>query len=291
MKPRTLSAIVFLNLLFCSLRGFSVVQGVEIQDKNINPLRPSPYVSLSFEIKGLIADPCSATYLGDGKILTAAHCFLLNEYEKTDPAICVQDYANSQKICIHNTDYEVYFPPVVEPGYKAPTRKTHSVIRIPRPDLAVMVLKESLRAQLAIFEVVHLFSSTASIIDFNQQILKLIGQGCTDYIVPPGEMPKGVGVFRAADVVLNPTDSVLELNSIWTDKKANGGVCWGDSGGALMMLANESPSKLSQIAVVSAMKTKYDPATGKPNLVTSVYTRLDQPGVQDWLRNKILVLP
>ncbi|HEY8270675.1 MAG TPA: trypsin-like serine protease [Pseudobdellovibrionaceae bacterium] len=288
MKKRILIPLFFFNLFFYSISGFAVVQGVElIENENL----PSPFVSLNFGLKGLAPDPCSATYLGNGKILTAAHCFLLNEYAKIDPEICIQDYTNLQKLCVHKADYEVYFPPLEEQGYKAPTRKTHSVIRLPKPDLAVIVLKEGLRSKLPNLEVVHLISPSALSLELNQKKFKLVGQGCADYIIPPGEIPKGVGVFRMADVLLNPLDSTLELNSIWTDRQGNGGVCWGDSGGALMLVAEESPLKLTQIAVVSAMKTKYDPATGKPHLVTSIYTRLDRQEIQNWLQNTILVLP
>ncbi|MGZ3797102.1 MAG: trypsin-like serine protease [Pseudobdellovibrionaceae bacterium] len=287
MKSRWIISSIFFNLLFWSFSGFAVVQGIEIPTSE-NSL--SPHVSLSFEIKGLLPEPCSATYLGNGKILTAAHCFLLNEYQKTDPQICIQDSVKMQKFCIHSTDYDVYFPPLREEGSKAFTRKTHLVIRLPKPDLAVMVIKEPLRAKLPPFASIPLASLTEAEKGPSSQF-KLVGQGCTDYIIPPGELPKGVGVFRSADVILNTVDSDFELTSLWSDKKPNGGVCWGDSGGALMMATPAAPLGWSQIAVVSAMKTKYDPATGKPNLVTSVYTRLDSQEVQDWIQNKILVLP
>lgn len=287
MKKEILISLAI--LFFSPLQGFAVVQGVEFPETETHA---SPYVSLDFSIKGLIFDPCSATYLGKGKILTAAHCFLLNEYEVTDPEICIQDAAHQQrKLCIHKADYEVYFPPVSVEGYKAPTRKTHKVIRIPKPDIAVIVLKESLRPQLPKFAVIPLQQEMLSPTDLNEKKFEVIGQGCTNYIIPPGEMPKGVRVFRSAEVLLTPVDSALEVNSIWMDSKPNGGVCWGDSGGALMMRTQESPRLSVQVGVVSAMKTKFDRTTGKPNLVTSVYTRLDQPEVQNWLRNNILVLP
>jgi hypothetical protein len=41
--------------------------------------------------------------------------------------------------------------------------------------------------------------------------------------------------------------------------------------------------QVTQAGVISAMKTKHDPKTGRPAVVTSFYGRLDNVVVQKWL--------
>lgn len=282
---------IFLICLLCFNFGklplaHAIIKGTEIYDLNSKSPQQSAYVALSFSLKGLPADPCSGTYLGKGKILTAAHCFLINEFPTEDPEICIEDFIKTQKLCIHKSDYAVFFPPVLEQGGKAPTRKYRTVIRIPKPDLAIIVINENLRSQMPSFKEIDIIQSGAVVFDLSLQKFKIIGQGCTDYIVPVLEAPKGMGVFRSGEVVLDPlTVTELEYQSIWNPDNGNAGACWGDSGGALVSMGLEN--KETQIGVISSMKTKHNHQTGLPNLVTSSYSRMDHPKVQEWLKTVI----
>jgi hypothetical protein len=271
-----LKFLLTLSTILLAVPSFAIVNGKEFSYSDLS--KPLPYVGLKFDLKGLPSEMCTATYLGNGKFLTAAHCFLLNEYDTQDLKITIENASGEIKINLLKEDYFLSFAPVIEWGGKAPTRKTHAVIRIPKPDMAIMTVNENIASQLPPLATVKIDFSQSYF--SNSQKYKIVGQGCTNYI-SFGETMIGQGVFRIAPVLLENTNSEVEVTSIWNPINLNGGVCWGDSGGALLLETREA---LVQVGVVSSMKTKHDPATGKPALVTSRYGRLDNSTVKAWLK-------
>ncbi len=268
--------LILFNLLYTRTAS-AIVNGIDIQNNE-----KSFYVGLDFKIKGPSpVDPCSGTYLGKGKLLTAAHCFLLNEYATEDLTICIYDIQKTNKLCVNKNDFEVSFPPVLEWGGKAPTRKTRTVVRIPKPDLAILKLKTELVSKLEFLIPVKLSTPRLSSPSENDPEAStfIVGQGCTNY-ASLGEEVLGMGAFRTGITILAATPSEVEWTSLWSPESPNGGVCWGDSGGALM---ESRFGQVTQAGVISAMKTKHDPKTGRPAVVTSFYGRLDNVVVQKWL--------
>ena len=263
--------ILYFSILFAIQDAGAIINGTEIQSHD-----PSPFVGMEFQVSGTYgSDLCSGTYLGNGKIITAAHCFLLNEYPAEKIQICFTDLSKKLNLCLPDSTFAVSFPPVIEWGGKAPTRKSHKVIQIPRPDMALLQINPT---EISKFE----FLKPANIWNGIQPLEKttIVGQGCTNY-ASFGEAMIGQGTFRSGDVILSSQLETTEWSSVWTVDSKNSGVCWGDSGGALLGFAN-GESYLS--GIISGMRTKHDPTTGAPAIVTSRYGRLDHPEIQKWLK-------
>jgi hypothetical protein len=283
-------------------------------------LEANAFVAITLKLKGLPDVPCSGTYIGNGQILTAAHCLLMNDYPEVRPEICLQtasasagtasfesvesvnmvtketiqpnisgnDDASSAQNCFVDHDYEVLFPPKVEDGPKAPTRKLRKVISIPKPDMAVIRIKPELTGKLIGFATIPMVTDATEIFaDSNWQV-QVVGQGCTAFTEPGDSDPTpGIGVFRYSKIQLNQElTSPLEYFAIWTKDNQNAGLCWGDSGGSLIAI-NKQSQKIVQLAVNSSTKRTYSRATGYTASVKNMFSRVDQESTSNWLKQII----
>lgn len=270
--------------------ALGVVNGVSF-DNSRTPfpaLATSSLVSLSLKIDGLPPIPCSGTYVGRGQILTASHCFLMNDYPEYKPEICVSGL-NAKENCFSSQDYDVLFPPMVEEGPKAPTRKLRKVIKIPKPDLVLVQFHAENLSKFSAFQILSLVQNADTIFTQpeNWQIL-VLGQGCTAYTEPGASDPTpGIGTYRFAPVQLSAELTTgLEFYSVWTKENLNAGLCWGDSGGPLITV-NLKSNEQFQLAVNSSTKRTYDRNTGYTASVKSIFSRVDQASTLDWLNKNI----
>jgi hypothetical protein len=281
-------------MLTFSNATFAVINGSDLNKELIDT---HSFVALTFKVQGLPEMPCSGAYVGQGQVLVASHCILMNDYPLVKPEICLAKVSLSEvrnsnvdeaQICFKEVDYDVLFPPQVEEGPKAPTRKLRRVIRIPKPDIVLIQIKTDLLNRLLDFLPLPLSQDTTAIVRDPNWQLKIIGQGCTAYTEPAAELPNpGIGNYRFGDVNLSfELTSELEYFSIWTKDNKNVGLCWGDSGGALIA-TNTVTKKIVQLAVNSSTRYTYDRATGYTASVKSTFSRLDQISTLEWLKQVV----
>ncbi len=272
----SINIFILLFFIFSLLpqTSLAIVNGTELKIKeNTN------FVGLDFAIQGVATvAPCSGTYIGENTIITAAHCFLINEFDTEEVKICVYNIDKSFKQCFTKSELTVTYAPVQEWGGKAPTRKSRTVIRIPKPDIAVLKINKPLEKIFSIMPVYDLKSQPQLITE--SENFEIVGQGCTNY-ASFGEETLGLGTFRKGSVQLTNDKNILWTSS-WTPETNASGVCWGDSGGSLLKYNYETNTSYL-IGVISSMKTKHNPETGAPAIVISNYSRLDTPEIQNWL--------
>lgn len=282
--------LFLISMLILPHNSYAVVNGKELNEVLLSS---KLFVAVSLNLPGLSAAPCSGTYVGEGQILTASHCLLMNDYPKLKPEICISDSNTDHNInkvtsCFKDSDYEILFPPQVEVGPKAPTRKLRRVISIPKPDLVLVQIRTDLLNSLADFSIMPLAKDSASIINDPNWQLSIVGQGCTAYTEPGAEVPvPGIEVYRFAEVQLShELTTLIEYFSIWTKENQNAGLCWGDSGGALVAVHRQT-NKIVQLAVNSSTKKTYDRSTGYTASVKSIFSRVDQTTTREWLEQTI----
>jgi len=259
-------------ILMITLPNFSqaVVGGIDL-DSNETPI-----LRLSFEAQGFDPNPCSGSYLGNGWALTAAHCFLLNEYQVAPIKVCLQNPKINDKACVPIDQVEVKMLPNASRGYQAPTAFTHRVIWIPLQDIAIFKFKDSneILKDVPAVDLIQESLTTES------QQFNVVGQGCDSYTIPIGGRPTGVGILRMATVEGLIVNSESTWISLWTPFNQNGGVCWGDSGGALL-------KQNTQVGVISAIKPRYD-YKGNVTQVMSIFTRLDNTQIYEWINGVVI---
>jgi hypothetical protein len=287
-KFKLIFQIVFMAILFVNSASLAVVNGAFFENTNNESVMASSLVSLSFKVEGLPAMPCSGSYVGKGQVLTASHCFLMNDYPDYRPELCILG-ADVAEFCLSNTDYEVLFPSKLEEGPKAPTRKLRKVIKIPRPDMVLVQFEVSKLAQEKSFQVIPMITDSKPL--FSEPLdwkIFILGLGCTEYTEPGAAvaMP-GLGQARSGSVVI-ASDLItdLELNSVWNKTNSNSGLCWGDSGGPLVAL-NIKTNQFYQWAVNSSTKRTYDRNTGYTESVKSIYSRVDNQSNIEWLKKNL----
>lgn len=217
--------------------------------------------------------PCTGTYLGKGRILTAAHCLLLDGYPQEKAPICVQDGFGHSLGCFQEKEYSVSFPEKEKDGPKAPVRGgtpgSSHVIRIPIPDMAMIVLNQ----ELDVPPVALALSGKSS------KPLWIAGQGCNHY-----ETFEGREVMRIGPVELDTgADSTMDLMT-WRPGSTLGGACPGDSGGPLFERAPDG--QLLQVGVISYIQRKFD-EKGLLS-VLNVFGRIDGTSASLWLRGAVL---
>lgn len=218
--------------------------------------------------------PCSGTYLGKGRILTAAHCLLLDGYPDEKAPICIQDGLGSSLGCLNPQDYTVSFPQKEQDGPKAPVRGgspgSSKVIRIPIPDMAMIVMNREFNIPAVTLALKSEQHSPAGGDPW------IAGQGCNHY-----ETFEGREVMRLGKVALDSVADRSVYFMTWRPNSERSGACPGDSGGPLFLWG--SRGEILQIGVISYIQRKFD-QNGLTSVVNA-FGRIDGLSASSWLQD------
>jgi|GEM_PF-5003083 len=220
--------------------------------------------------------PCTGTYLGNGQILTAAHCLLLDGYPEEKSLICLQDIEGNSLGCFKENDYTVTFPVKEKDGPKAPVRGTMpgsaKVIRIPIPDMAIIAMNGFMP------NIPPVTLSLDQAQNLSQGVETWIaGQGCNNYVTFEGRE-----VMRLGKVQLDLSTDPLLYSLSWSPHSTSSGACPGDSGGPLFVLG--PGDQMIQVGVISYIQRKFD-SNGLTS-VLNVFGRVDGVSASTWLKSR-----
>ena len=230
--------------------------------------------------------PCSGTYLGtiegQAKILTAAHCFLLDGYPDEKTKICLTDGSGAELGCLAPAEYSVSFPAKEKDGPKAPVRGGFpgmgKVIRIPIPDMAMITVKGSEEIQKKFADLTPVTLMTSGGVSETGESW-IAGQGCNNFVTYEGRE-----VMRIGRVELEPIKDPLLRFITWTPKSLSSAACAGDSGGALFQWGSQG--ELQQFGVISYSIQKSD-ANGLAS-VRNALGRIDGASASSWLKGVLV---
>jgi hypothetical protein len=275
---RIFSLASFGFLLLCGLNDSAraVVNGEPVNESSPHAEALRSVIRLKIRIS-----PCTGTYLGRGRILTAAHCLLMDGYPEDQAKICINDGLDKELTCVLPAQYTVTFPEKEKDGPKAPVRGSlpgmGKVIRIPIPDMAMVVLKDFEKSP----ELQATFGGLEPVLmgDFQSaENLQIAGQGCNNYLTYEGRE-----VLRQGSVQMDALTDPSLATLTWLAKDSGNkwsGACPGDSGGPLFYWSAQG--QLIQVGVTSYIKMKSD-SNGLVS-VTNAFGRVDGRSASAWLK-------
>jgi hypothetical protein len=220
--------LMFLTIVF-SQNGLTIVSGSILEANH-----PFKFL-LGLSING---QPCSGSYIGDNKILTAYHCFFIDEspLKKVDFKVVIP--ISKDNLSIKTEDYQF-----IESRYSEfhNLRGFRGKNSIPTNDIVVLAVDKKKIDLDEYFDPIKVGKKGVSA----ESNLLILGQGCNDYMYRSND-----GHFRMGEFILTHTDEHF-YRSAWSihDYPMSAGACNGDSGGP--MIIQESDGSYIQVGVAS----------------------------------------
>ncbi|MCC7440319.1 MAG: trypsin-like serine protease [Bdellovibrionales bacterium] len=222
-----------------------------------------PLLKLTFNLA-----PCTGTYLGDGRILTAGHCVDNASAGQNRPTVCAESVHGKRLGCAFGFDYVLH----------QPTKDWKEL------DLAILELKPGrLVSALKPLRAGRLSLDALPAPPEARPELWIAGQGCNRYWTGLFES-RGTGTLRRGRVrYIRASDLPALHHLLWAPSGSDAGACEGDSGGPLY---SWDPS--GTLLVHGVAQSIVKPTAGSkedPRPVMSRYTRLDAEAARRWLES------
>lgn len=267
MSPRFFVSAVSLSILLSAScpRSFAIVGGVEMD-------RERPELPFVYELYAG-PDRATATHVGGGIFLTAAHNITASAHYPKHPKLLLVSADERIKLVLEANEYTVLFAP--KHSMEAQTLSSGQRVQVPTPDIALIIPKDpAARRQVGMKPAVPLqgFRQAAN--------ARFIVAGCgTDNY--RGTQTQGC---KWGEVELDPNRPVREdIASRWIDlpEYADGRAspAPGDSGGPLLRVIG---GNIVQVGITRKIELRK--GDGNRLICLASYLNLAQPGLLPWIR-------
>lgn len=212
--------------------------------------------------------PCTGVHLGEGYIITAAHCSIITGYGET-PQLRIEDFKQNTVVSLSARDYISTQP---DTGETVSMTSGSRSFDIPVPDLLII----RPRSEVAIRKIAEYprFLPSSALLQRAQADLFMAGYGRTDY-----QAGSGVdGQLRIGSAGISDVEE-KQYVSFWKAQNGYAGGAPGDSGGPLFSIDGE---RFMLHGIASNIQRSRN-AEGVTEKVWTSYTRLDAPYVSDWV--------
>jgi hypothetical protein len=227
---------------------------------------------------GMTAAPGSATHIGGGHILTAAHVILgLPDFTGTNVPISLTGSSGELIGFLKPEDYDLILPP--SKSSKEVKAADGRIVRVPQPDIAIIRLKGALKSQVEALPSVALRDYTVQ----KGDELKVAGRGATDFKAP---VVKPIMEWKIGSVLVTGSDENGErIITTWIDipeLKDFSSVLPGDSGGPILI---EKEGQIFQVGVTNSVIEQK--GKNEEVILFSTYQSLNSDVVRPWIENEV----